>query len=265
MIKLKSYSKINLNLYVGNVRKDGFHAVLTKIIPVKELYDILEFSISNENILISNVDIKDNIIKKTVLLFQKKYNLTKKVKINLKKNIPIGAGLGGGSSNCATTLLGLNKLYNLNLPIEELEKLAKELGTDTVFFLHNKPAIATGRGEILEFEDGFDYEELTLIIMPYSFQTKDIYKGNYPNKRCDLNKIKENIKEIKDNQKYYLESKNDLLISSLNISKQFKKDYEKLKKIYPDIKMTGSGPTLFFMKFDRNTKKLSILPYKNIF
>ena len=134
-IIIKSPAKINLHLEVIGNREDGFHE-LAMIMQNIDLSDYLEFQINNEGLIklesdCNNLSLSsDNLIVKSANLLRKKFNIDFGVNIFLKKNIPIGAGLAGGSSNAAATLIGLNKLWDLNLDQETLCSLASTLGSD---------------------------------------------------------------------------------------------------------------------------------------
>ncbi len=149
-----SPAKINLTLYInGKDKKDGYHYI-NSIMESVSLYDILDISISEnpEIILIDklnklNIPAKKNLIYKAALLLQKKYNVKKGAIIKFYKNIPDGAGLGGGSSNAATVLKALNLLWDLRLSVRKLEELAKYIGSDVPFFIKAQYAIVTGKGD----------------------------------------------------------------------------------------------------------------------
>jgi len=153
IIKKKSPAKLNLYLKVLSKRKDGFHNIFTQMYRI-ELCDFLTFSPSKKLTVKCNVDLKisekENIVYKAAVALNKFTNQNNTVNIEIEKNIPVGAGLGGGSSNAATTLLTLNELWNLNLDFEDLLKIGKNLGSDVAFFLYEKPAIIEfGRGGII--------------------------------------------------------------------------------------------------------------------
>ena len=148
-----SPAKINLFLHVTGLLKNGYHNIQT-IFELIDLHDELVFAKNNKNIL--NLSIKglplsnkNNLIVKAHALLEKVTQKRLGINITLKKNIPIGAGLGGGSSNAAITLLGLNELYNLNLKQIELKKLALSLGADVPVFIEGQTAWAEGIGEKL--------------------------------------------------------------------------------------------------------------------
>lgn len=149
-----SNCKINIGLYITGKRNDGFHNIETIFFPLA-VHDVLEILVSEKTTLsifgkkIPGA-IEDNIILKAYGLVKKDFSSLPPVHFCLLKNIPAGAGLGAGSANGAFTLIDLNKKFSLNLTKDHLLKYASELGSDCPFFIINEPAIATGRGEILE-------------------------------------------------------------------------------------------------------------------
>lgn len=146
-------AKINLGLYVTEKRPDGFHNIETVFFPVGwsdalEIAEAEEFQFSASGIPIAG-DPESNLVVKAYRLLQKDFNLPA-IKIHLHKQIPFGAGLGGGSSDAAFMLKLLNKSYDLGLGEKELLNYAAVLGSDCPFFILNKPVFATGRGEIMQ-------------------------------------------------------------------------------------------------------------------
>jgi len=150
--------KINLGLRITEKRADGFHALETVFYPIT-LTDALEIIIepetsaapitcTNSGLAISG-DPTDNLCYKAYFLLKNDYSSIPKIKMHLHKKIPMGAGLGGGSSNGAFTLVTLNQLFNLQLSEQALLDYALQLGSDCPFFIINTPAFATGRGENL--------------------------------------------------------------------------------------------------------------------
>ena len=151
-IILKSPAKINIGLNVLRKRNDGYHDLETIFYPLL-LTDIIKFVKSSYNSFSSNSDElnqkEDNLILRAKRLLEEKVNRKLTTEITLEKNIPIGGGLGGGSSNAATTLIALNKLFNLKISFIELSELALQLGSDVPFFLNPVPSFAESRGEKL--------------------------------------------------------------------------------------------------------------------
>lgn len=150
MLILETPAKINWSLYVLNKREDGYYNVIS-LMHCIGLYDILTFEPSDKIELFADMDIpmEQNLVFRAAVAFQKHAGIKKGVKISLKKEIPSGAGLGGGSSDAACTLKGLNAFWGLEMPLSELKKIGAELGSDVPFFFDCPMAIAEGRGEIL--------------------------------------------------------------------------------------------------------------------
>jgi 4-diphosphocytidyl-2-C-methyl-D-erythritol kinase len=145
--------KINLGLSILEKRADGFHALETVFYPVA-LHDIVEvvpaklFTFSHTGISIPG-EASTNLCVKAYQLLKADFPEISDVKIHLHKNIPMGAGLGGGSGDGTTVLILLNQLFELNLTQKQLIEYAARLGSDCPFFIINTPAFASGRGEIL--------------------------------------------------------------------------------------------------------------------
>lgn len=149
------HAKINLGLYVTGKRPDGYHNISTLFYPIG-LKDILEFipdeHLGQDDLTMSGISIpgapEDNLLLKACRLFRELHPLPF-MRIHLHKMIPMGAGLGGGSSDAAFLLRGLNQFSNQLLSAKSLSELAAEIGSDCPYFLFNGPAIGQGRGEIL--------------------------------------------------------------------------------------------------------------------
>jgi 4-diphosphocytidyl-2-C-methyl-D-erythritol kinase len=154
MISMKAYAKINLGLRIIRKRDDGYHDIETVFHRVN-LFDELILSPSSKISLTCNsCDLpfgEENLCVRAARLLQEKSNLDDGVHIHLHKNIPVGAGLAGGSSDAAAMLAGLNDLWNLNLAPLQLSHFALMLGSDVPYFMGNGSAYAMGRGELLEY------------------------------------------------------------------------------------------------------------------
>ena len=151
-ITVDSPAKINLGLNVIRKRDDGYHDLETIFIPLL-LSDKITFSKSNEFSFQTDSELlnqlKDNLILKAIRLLEDFAERKFVLDIFVEKVIPIGGGLGGGSSNAATTLKTVNKMFHLGLSYQELSKLALELGSDVPYFLNPVPSYAESRGELL--------------------------------------------------------------------------------------------------------------------
>ena len=150
-------AKINIGLSVTEKRSDGFHNVETIYYPVS-LCDTLTIETANDSSSeklsftcngSSRELLVNNLCCKAFYLLDADYNLPS-TRISLHKQIPVGAGLGGGSSDAAHTLIALNDLYELQISIEKLTDYARQLGSDCAFFLHRKPVLGLGRGDIIK-------------------------------------------------------------------------------------------------------------------
>src|SRR5438270_7427555 len=146
-------AKINLSLKVCGRRDDGFHEIETLIAPIRLCDQIeiversstceIEFHCDDPSVPAGD----DNLILRAVKSFFAATKVTRAVSIDLKKRIPHGAGLGGGSSDAASTLLALDKLFETNVPREALAKMAETIGSDVPFFIFESAAVCKGRGE----------------------------------------------------------------------------------------------------------------------
>jgi 4-diphosphocytidyl-2-C-methyl-D-erythritol kinase len=148
-------AKINLSLRVLGRRSDGFHEIETFISPISLCDEIkIDRRLGKQEIGFRCDDPsvpkgEDNIVVRAANVFLEEMKITSGVSIVLKKRIPHGAGLGGGSSDAASTLLALNELFETNLPRETLAKMAETLGSDVPFFIFQSAAVCKGRGELV--------------------------------------------------------------------------------------------------------------------
>jgi len=239
-------AKINLGLSITSKRKDGYHDLITCMVPVP-LFDALEIipskktSFRTTGLNISGNE-KDNLVLKALKLLRKDFNALPDIDIHLHKNIPMGAGLGGGSADAAFALVTMNKLFDLYLEDWMLEDYAAELGSDCAFFIENTPKIATGRGEILEpvnIDLKGDY--IVLIKPDIHISTQQAYSGVKP---CEPTG---NLVEIlQDKARWRNELINDF---ERSIFPQYAELPEIKQKLYDMgayyAAMSGSGSTVF--------------------
>src|SRR3990167_3112693 len=180
-IKIAAPAKINLFLEILGKRQDGYHEIETVMQEVS-LFDYIyleyrdkgvEFTCSRPGLTTG----EDNLVLRAVRLLQKESNTKKGVKIHLDKRIPVGAGLGGGSSDAVATLAGLNKLWQIGFNEKQLVTLAGKLGSDTPFFVYGKTAICRGRGEVVT-PYPIDLRYYFIIIYPrFEVGTATVYKN----------------------------------------------------------------------------------------
>lgn len=247
----KAYAKINITLEI--VGKNNNYHLLESIITPIDIYDTLTFEISNKDELISNVNIKNNNIYEAINLFKETYKINKSVKVTLDKKIPIGYGLGGSSADISATLRGLNKLFNLNKPLKELENLALKLGSDTLFCLYQKRALVTGRGDFINIKEKEEKDNILLILPNEPLLTKGVFKNYiFNNTYIDFKDAfyNDDFSFINKNMK------NDLLNSALELNKTLKELYFLLKEEGFNVNLTGSGPALFMKDIKEEQVKI---------
>lgn len=164
MIKINAYAKINIGLTILNKREDGYHNIETTLSTIS-LSDkiVIEKIDSGIELISGNLKIppEENLCFKAAQLFLSNYRSNGGVKIILQKNIPIGGGLGGGSSDAAGVLKGLREIFNVNVSDEELMALGRKLGCDVPFFIKGGAAIARGLGDEFKF---FKLPKMELVI-----------------------------------------------------------------------------------------------------
>jgi 4-diphosphocytidyl-2-C-methyl-D-erythritol kinase len=250
-ISIMAPAKINTRLEITGKRPDGYHDLFSIMIPV-ELFDYIDIKLNNsEQITLKSSgflvpDDPGNLVYRAVKLFNDRAKVEQKgTDIVLIKNIPVAAGLGGGSSDAASTLLALNELYSFPFSKNELLQLALSLGADVPFFIKAVPSIATGVGEILEPILNWPEFFYLLITPQLEISTAWVYQ-NYKMK-------------LTSNKYDYI--RKSLKNGDINITDILKNDLEKvtctsfplisaLKKRIMDAgaegaMMSGSGPSVF--------------------
>ncbi|PWH86807.1 4-(cytidine 5'-diphospho)-2-C-methyl-D-erythritol kinase [Brumimicrobium oceani] len=238
--------KINLGLSILAKRKDGYHEInsLMYPVPVKDVLEIVpadEFKFQSAGLPIPG-ETKNNLVLRAYELMQKEFNLPP-VSIFLYKNIPMGGGLGGGSSNCAETLKVLNELFELGLSTKDLQKRAAKLGSDCAFFIASTPQIAKGRGEELSsFDLNLKGKTLVLVNNGTHISTADAYGRIIPQTPVTLleNVLNESMEDWKTSLINDFEAPTLLVYPELA---KIKQELYDLGAIYSA--MTGSGSTMF--------------------
>ncbi len=264
-ICVKSPAKINLHLEIIGKREDGYHE-LAMIMQNIDLSDYIDFENNNIGEIELNSDCKDLSLNNDNLIV-KAANYIKEISNNrnlganifLKKNIPIGAGLAGGSSNAAATLIGLNKLWDLRLDYKTILSLSTKLGSDVPFFIKGGCQFCFGRGEILEnYNSKFDYGVILLKNPKISISTADTYKkyskeycSNYYNDYEKIKFIRNELRikgfnelnfsdpmiKVKNDLQVIVEKENDSVRQALYLLSNLENCFS--------FSMSGSGPTCF--------------------
>ena len=179
---IKAPAKLNLRLKITGRRPDGYHELISIMIPI-DLFDLLELKVIRQSrIRLSCEGLpaptdENNLVYRAALSFLSETGIQEGLAIKLIKNIPVGAGLGGGSSDAAATLLTLNKMWARPLSLSKLHALAVELGADVPFFLRSEPSLATGIGEILEPLKKWPKFWYVIVTPPLQVSTSWVYRN----------------------------------------------------------------------------------------
>ena len=178
-LTLQTSAKVNLALEVLGKRPDGYHELVT-LLQAVDLSDRLALE-EYDSVTLQTTDTRlptdeKNLVVRAVRLLQEATGTSRGVRIRLDKRIPVAAGLGGGSSDAAATLWGLNRLWKLRWPAARLAELATELGMDVPFFLRGGRTLATGRGEILTPLPAAPQLALVLVSPNFPLSTREVYE-----------------------------------------------------------------------------------------
>ena len=179
-MRVRAYAKVNLGLEVLARRTDDYHELRT-ILQTIDLYDSISLNNVPSGIELTTTDSElstgsDNLVYCAAKLLAESRRGSRGVSIHLEKHIPAARGLGGGSADAAVTLLALNELWDLNVPISELHGLATTLGMDVPFFLYGGTALAVGRGdEVYPLNHQLNWP-VVILIPPFSMATKEVYQ-----------------------------------------------------------------------------------------
>ncbi|MPQ43012.1 4-(cytidine 5'-diphospho)-2-C-methyl-D-erythritol kinase [Clostridium tarantellae] len=252
-MKKKAYAKINIALDVVGKREDGYH-LLKMIMQTIDLYDIIEIkknNIENINLTCNKHYIptdERNLAYKAAKIFKQEFNVKSGIDIDIKKNIPVAAGLAGGSTDAAAVLELMNKLFKINANRYKLEKLALKIGADVPYCIKGGTALCEGIGEKITPLEPFNNKILVVVKPNFGVSTKDVYNA------LDVKKIykhanidglieamkKQNIIWVAKNMKNVLEN---VTLKKHIILKNIKDDMNKMGAI--NSMMSGSGPTIF--------------------
>lgn len=263
-IYMKARAKINLTLEILDKREDNYHN-LKSVFQKVNLYDeIYIYKTKNEDFKletnIGEINNKDNIIYKAYEKLKQRFKKISGVKVVLNKRIPMQAGMAGGSTDCASFIVGMNKLFNLNLTKSEIKELGKNLGADVVPCLYNKAVLAEGIGEIItKIDTNFKY--YILVIKPeLSCNTGEMFKK--------LDSKERNLKM--DNTKNVIKAleNNDIELLSNNLYNTFEEVVEAepikdelIKNKALGALLTGSGSCVYGIFKNKEQAKNA---YKNL-
>lgn len=245
MLRLYSPAKVNLFLRIVKRRPDGYHE-LASLFQTIDLCDTLSFSFnSSDTLTCTDAAIPtdhNNLVWKAANLFRRKTGHAFGIKIHLEKNIPAQSGLGGGSSNAATTLWALNELRGRPATLAQLIEWSGEIGSDITFFLSNGSAYCTGRGEIMKFLDPLPPKTLYIIKPEEGLSTPSVYKNLCLDKLIPQDPL-QTLHSFQTGAPHYyndLEQPAFTMMPSLAILKQ-----RLLEAGFETVLMSGSGSSFF--------------------
>jgi 4-diphosphocytidyl-2-C-methyl-D-erythritol kinase len=247
--KIKAPAKLNIRLKVTGQRPDGYHELISIMVPI-DLFDLLEFTVIPKGIELACDGFQvpangSNLAYRAARSFLSRTGLQKGISMRLTKNIPVAAGMGGGSSDAAATLLFLNELWSSPLSLPDLQELAVHLGADVPFFLHCRPCLAMGIGEILEPLERWPKSWYLIVTPPLKISTSWVY-GNLKLKLTAgeysyiNNRLKKEIFDISQILENDLE---EVTSASFPVIETIKKAL--LHAGAEGAMMTGSGPSVF--------------------
>lgn len=275
-MQIKAYAKINIALDVVGKREDGYH-LLKMIMQTIDIYDLIGIEKAPQNIVLScnkgfiPTDNR-NLAYKAAELFINKYNIKQGVYINIKKNIPVAAGLAGGSTNAAAVLKGMNLIFNVNAEESELMDLALSIGADVPYCIQGGTALCEGIGEKIKPLKSFRNHILVIVKPNFGVSTKEVYGS------LDINKIfkhpdidslikamtREDLYYVANNMKNVLEN---VTIKKHGLLKDIKNEMMKMNAL--GALMSGSGPTVFAFFDDMQKAQICYdrmkMQYKEVF
>jgi len=249
-----SHAKINLFLDVLSKFDNGYHNIVTLFAEI-ELYDNIRFTLTKKRSIdiLSNVDRlanPSNLIYRIAIFIQDRYSVQCGAKIELEKNIPISAGLGGGSSNGAATIKALSELWGLYLSKDEMHEIAMRFGSDINFFLEGFASIGRGRGELIEpvtQQDVFFIDNILLVNPNFAISSKEAYdlvNIGSPNRNLEKLVYEQNIDFCFNKLEEGICLKYPVINNTLNLLRE-----SGARKTI----LSGSGPTMIGFYMDSET------------
>ncbi len=252
MLYEKASAKINLTLDVLQRRPDGFHEV-EMVMTTVDLADRLSFrSIEEDRIIIRSSahyvpNDERNLAYQAAALLKRRFHISSGVEVIIDKKIPVAAGLAGGSADAAATLRGLNRLWSLQLSVEQLATLGKEIGSDVAFCVHGGTALATGRGEQITPLVAPPHCWVILAKPALSVSTGSIYQKLHP-KEMKKGTTQQMVQAIRENDYEAIcqSTSNVLETVTFRVHPEVRQLKQKMKDFGVDVaRMSGSGPTVF--------------------
>ena len=276
-MKIKAYAKINISLdIVGKRESDGYH-LLRMIMQNIDLYDEISVVKQAEGITLTcnksyvPTDSR-NLAYKAAMLFKERYDINEGVHIDIIKNIPVSAGLAGGSTDGAAVLKIMNKIFDINASDEELMEIGLQLGADIPYCIKGGTALCEGIGEELTSLKPFKDKIVVLVKPGFGVSTKEVYKAFNLEKVRIHPKTEELIEAMQRDDLYYVANNMKNLLENITLRK-----HNVLIKIKEDMNrygavgsmMSGSGPSVFaffddMLKAQKCYEKMKEI-YKDVF
>lgn len=253
VLNYKAYAKVNLGLDVLRKREDGYHDV-KMIMQTVNLYDRLTIEDKQESGIEITANLgfipcnEDNLIYKAAKLLMDEFGIERGVKIHLDKHIPVAAGMAGGSTDAAATLIGVNRLFNLGLSKNDLMTRGVKIGADVPYCVMRGTALSEGIGEVLTKIEGMPQCHILIAKPPISVSTKFVYENLHANELKVHPDIDGMVEAIKASDLKSIALKMDNVLETVTVKeypiideiKSFMKENGALNSI-----MSGSGPTVF--------------------
>ena len=250
MIKIKSYAKLNLTLEILNKNLNNMHDIYG-IFQNINLFDEIILKESNTDEVFTNNNIipqKYNIVYKVLKLLKNEFNINYSFQVNINKNIPLSSGLGGGSSNAAAIIYGLNKMLSLKLSTSDMISFSRNIGSDIPFFFIGGTCLVSGEGENIEKLNNIIIDNFNLFSIPLFLKDKTKTMYNFVNKNnfSSMEKTDYLKKIILKSCKVLPENLHNVFF---DIAKEKYKEVNHYSKImkndFKNCSLSGSGMTLF--------------------
>lgn len=256
-VRVEGSCKLNLFLRVTGKRADGYHGLETVMHEI-DLGDVLEFAPAGAlSLEVRGAELsagEDNLVTRAARLLVSEMKISRGARIVLEKRVPMGGGLGGGSADAAATLLALDLLWDLRLPLPRLHELAARLGSDVNFFLEGGTALCTGRGEIVQPLPPPPRLHFALLCPPFGTSTAAVYAAFKSRLGASEPDAKLFVNRLQTGPPAALEGgcHNDLEEAALAVEPRLVPVLEAARRLGPSGAMvTGSGSTVFMPARDR--------------
>jgi len=254
LLRAEAPAKINRELRVGALRPDGYHQIFSRIVSI-DLADrleigpaeTLEFSCVGPTKLPAD---DSNLVMRAAKALAEHLAIAPRARIRLEKRIPVGAGLGGGSTDAAVTLLLLARFWEFPGPLEELSGIAAGLGSDVPFFLVGGEADVSGRGECVLARDDPSAEELLLLVPPFSMATRQVYAA-FERLRGGRATLPKRL-DVETSRDFF--GPNDLSDAVRAVEPRIEQYLESARKAAPEFAITGSGSSIVMRGVDSRAR-----------